>query len=1277
MGALPAYALHLDSVPATSVTTSGLTAISPGKSWDRNLAFSTTEDLLGDGATTCSPNASTCRQVYVFQLADFDCQQGTTTPQTICPPPPWRPILQVTSGPGDPDNPSVGIQQVSNGQITTPRAALVAFDALGSYGNLSGCDQACQLHRQIFTYDVLNDALQRITSTGDGDNVRPTVSSGGGVIAFESTGNPTLAPHSIRKGPAGVSQVFIYDNRGFIRQITAGDAASTNQAVNRDGGVFVLSTTSALDPATGLGADTSVRQIFAGTWDKQALPPIFTLYQVTSGNADSSHPNLAETDPVVYFDSAAMNLPGGDGTAGVRIFSAPLGQGPNPAVTQYTTAAVHGTCTWPSMDSTLNHLSFLCHGTDPFSNGTASQTSNRLFTLELTQGSQPILAQMTGLGDIQGPISANIGNFFVALATTEDLGNAGTCSRQIVILDFFTTFPTGHGTAKWTGATAPGQLPPDVVPGGVQTSTVGRRQFAWQIGSGNSGSFETITTRDTSSSQPITGTGRFVLTFGAPDNQTGDAPVKIPAAGTNFAPLLIPGLGALCVTPAADGAGIISCNGGDPGGDVLLRQDHNTDASDPLCLLGCREGAACQGGLPGPHQDACPKCVSGKCNSGFAANEPCSSDVQCQPLTVPQCVNGFCTESANDGTKCTDASQCKAASQCKGNTLGVCNGPITFTAGGTYKAGGMTGILPINMELALDPGIDGKFCDKDDPPHAVTNIHGKLFLTTGTVMGHIADADNVTQPTPEQLAAQVTGAPFDCNDLRNHKLDGSMLAGEILQLDLPDIAGLSTTGLRDVIFGLRLAPNPNDVASCSCLADADCYDGNPCNGPQASTHCINNSCVRTPMNCDDQNPCTADTCDPTLGCQHTPLPDNTSCSAGDPCNGAWVCQNAACVSSTPPLSDGTPCDDGNSCNGLETCKNHVCTKGTPQPDGTACTNGNPCDGTEVCQNQLCITIPNCDDHNPCTLDSCDSLTGCHHDTIANGTPCGSGDICSGAPTCQIGQCVSNQPLPDGTSCSDACHPGGKCASGTCNLGTEKNCDDHNPCTVDSCDAALGCVHDDVTDGTACTPAGGGNGTGTCQQGRCRNQAPAACNDNNPCTTDALDPVVGCVHTMVADGTECSKSAVKNLCKAINTCQAGICTAGSAPSCNDGNACTQDKCDPALGCIHTTITDLPGVTCQLNAIKKALKGAPSADFHQPRLRKQLTKMVDAARKQVNNASNVDGNPHNAALRSANRALSRLLSRLLKASLRGKLDKNFADEIIGMARGSQTMLQPLIP
>ncbi|OLC53750.1 MAG: hypothetical protein AUH92_05330 [Acidobacteria bacterium 13_1_40CM_4_69_4] len=78
-----------------------------------------------------------------------------------------------------------------------------------------------------------------------------------------------------------------------------------------------------------------------------------------------------------------------------------------------------------------------------------------------------------------------------------------------------------------------------------------------------------------------------------------------------------------------------------------------------------------------------------------------------------------------------------------------------------------------------------------------------------------------------------------------------------------------------------------------------------------------------------------------------------------------------------------------------------------------------------------------------------------------------------------------------------------------------------------------------------------------------------CNDGNSCTTDRCDPLSGCVFVPLADGASCSDGV---FCNGAETCAAGICRPGQPVICDDSNACTADRCDPALDrCVNTAGT----------------------------------------------------------------------------------------------------------
>jgi len=157
------------------------------------------------------------------------------------------------------------------------------------------------------------------------------------------------------------------------------------------------------------------------------------------------------------------------------------------------------------------------------------------------------------------------------------------------------------------------------------------------------------------------------------------------------------------------------------------------------------------------------------------------------------------------------------------------------------------------------------------------------------------------------------------------------------------------------------------------------------------------------------------------------------------------------------------------------------------------------------------------------------------------------------------------------SCNDLnpCTVKDACASGTCQ-GAFLACNDQNPCTDDSCDPLSGCKNAPnllpCSDGSFCS-----NGD-SCAGGVCLPGTPVACDDGNACTQDQCDPASGC-KTAPLGGT-CDD---KNACTSADVCVGGTCI-GEFGSCNDNNPCTNDGCDPKTGC---TNTPTPGGACTDN------------------------------------------------------------------------------------------------
>lgn len=223
-------------------------------------------------------------------------------------------------------------------------------------------------------------------------------------------------------------------------------------------------------------------------------------------------------------------------------------------------------------------------------------------------------------------------------------------------------------------------------------------------------------------------------------------------------------------------------------------------------------------------------------------------------------------------------------------------------------------------------------------------------------------------------------------------------------------------------------------------------------------------------------------------------------------------------------------------------------------------------------NVPCPATLACDDGLSCTVDTCDSLgQACAWELKADQCLIDGACYASGEahPT---NACWVCQPgldprawrlMPNGTACNDgnACIAEARCSEGACDA-PALPCDDGNTCTSDVCDPDEGCSHSDVEWGAACDDGDLCSLGEHCQLGACGG-AVLGCDDSDPCTDDTCDPDVGCVHA--ANDLPCGDGGP---CKAEGACIEGTCVLSDEDvDCDDGNPCTIDLCDAGSGCIH--------------------------------------------------------------------------------------------------------------
>ncbi len=433
------------------------------------------------------------------------------------------------------------------------------------------------------------------------------------------------------------------------------------------------------------------------------------------------------------------------------------------------------------------------------------------------------------------------------------------------------------------------------------------------------------------------------------------------------------------------------------------------------------------------------------------------------------------------------------------------------------------------------------------------------------------DAGPATCTTKADCAGKLTLSPCQ---------SAACAKGECVAVDLPEGSACKPAGET---YALCHKGTCDAAGACTPepLTNTACDDQNACTQGDL---CDEGKCVGTLKLCDDQNPCTLDECDKASGTckavavdesQAIPCDDQNACTEGDLCKGGqcqWTKNVCACT------KDGDCADDGNACNGTPACLDLPGGgKGCgPKPgtlvkcdlaNDTTCskTACNPASGKCEAVAQVGFA---CDDADACTFgDKCNAAGTCK----GNAQDCDDQNVCT-ADSCAAGSC-KNEPTAGACSDGDPCTEGDACQAGACK-GSPKLCDDGNACTKDFCEAgackASGLSGQACDDKNACTTTDACACTGNVCS--CTGKPIAPCNDNEACTDDSCDPAIGCKYTPKASGP-CSDG---NACTVGDGCQAGKCVAGAPANCTATGACKVADCVPATGCTEKNATD--GAAC---------------------------------------------------------------------------------------------------
>lgn len=436
-----------------------------------------------------------------------------------------------------------------------------------------------------------------------------------------------------------------------------------------------------------------------------------------------------------------------------------------------------------------------------------------------------------------------------------------------------------------------------------------------------------------------------------------------------------------CVNQIIPGCNNVTCaNCTSPNPCMIYKCENGTCLISPFTC----PSSKCATIVPTPTTDG--KCVCTPTNpvNCSASTGPCGSSV-CDPLT------GQC------GT--VNNRVCDDRDPCTNDLCTVVNGKANCT----FTQISCPGDSPCSRKKCISP---------NGVPTCVNDTASNTLNCTATGCGS-STCDSGSGKCVFSVTPCPTPSTSNCDRNLCNPINGQCEATVGLTCPATDPAGCGTGGV------CILQSNGQQ----SCKYNANCpLSENACVLKVCKQFSNGTVCQSTNFNCDDNNPCTTDTCvpdgvddnnNPKSKCVSTPIPCGP---ATDPCtlnvcvnvNGKGVCQQT-------PIS----------CNSTSKCLTGKCVvesgKGVCKFNETICGKPDNCTNFVCTPATGCSKVSRCDDKNPCTDDFCDVKTGkC---TFVN-------KVCNSTSLCRKGVCDPNvgcvqQPIDcakdKNVTALDSCH----------------------------------------------------------------------------------------------------------------------------------------------------------------------------------------------------------------------------------------------------------------
>lgn len=171
-------------------------------------------------------------------------------------------------------------------------------------------------------------------------------------------------------------------------------------------------------------------------------------------------------------------------------------------------------------------------------------------------------------------------------------------------------------------------------------------------------------------------------------------------------------------------------------------------------------------------------------------------------------------------------------------------------------------------------------------------------------------------------------------------------------------------------------------------------------------------------------------------------------------------------------------------------------------------------------------------------------------------------------------------VPNGSACNDAnaCTQADGYLSGLCVGSNPVTCPEADQChEAGTCDPATGlCSSPAKPDGSSCNDGNACTKTDTCWGEACVGRNLVVCTASECHEAGTCDPATGwCSSLAKPDGAACDD---EDPCTGKDTCWGERCVGAEPPSCDDGDACTDDWCGQPDGCGNTPLVGFASLTC---------------------------------------------------------------------------------------------------